>query len=130
MLSRSIIIRSTKLTVICTISCFSRDSSTRMTTKVNDTAPDKAGRRRRVSQAKFRHPQLSTKHNRDPNSVSVSCIRLSAARCGTAIAKRRQNPMGARPAPALAKGAGVGGTDVGVGDTAFTRTTPGSVPKP
>jgi hypothetical protein len=27
-------------------------------------------------------------------------------------------------------GAGVGGTDVGGGDIAFTRTTPGSVPKP
>ena len=47
--------------------------------------------------------------------------------------------MGARlPAPALAMdagmgagfGAGVGGTDVGGGDIAFTRTTPGFVPKP
>src|SRR5215468_5381217 len=93
--SRSIIIRSMKLTVICTTWCLSCDNNTSTTTMVSDSAPDSAGRRRSVIQKKLRMPQASAKPRRELKSVSVSYIIASAARCGAATASRRQMPTAA-----------------------------------
>src|SRR5947209_7007166 len=108
--SRSIIIRSMKLTVICTTSCLSRDSSTSTTTIVSDNAPDNAGRRSSVIQKKLRMPQASANERREPKSVSVSYIRPSAARCGAATASSRQIPSAATLASTavVAEGPGLG----------------------
>ncbi|MGY3289862.1 hypothetical protein ACVWW5_002560 [Bradyrhizobium sp. LM3.4] len=113
--SRSIIIRSMKLTVICTTSCFRRDSSTSTTTMVSDNAPDSAGRRSSAIQKKLRMPQASTKASRAPKSVSVSYISASAARWGAATASSRQMPSAATLAStavvAEGPGLGAGGID-------------------
>ena len=69
--SRSITSRSTKFTVICATSCLSRDSRISTTTKVSDSAPDRAGRRNSAIQKKFRIPQDSRKPMREAKSVSV-----------------------------------------------------------
>ncbi|MBA7639786.1 hypothetical protein ES703_47446 [subsurface metagenome] len=88
--SRSIRIRSRKFAVICTMSCFSRDSSTSTTSSVSDTAPDSAGRRQHITKKKLRMPQANRKAIREPKSVSVRSIMTSAARCGIATASSRQ----------------------------------------
>src|ERR1700751_709982 len=101
-LSRSITIRSTKLAVICTISCFNRDNRISTTTSVSDKAPESAGRRNRAIQKKFRIPHDNRKPSREGKSISVSSITTSAARCGAATASRRQMPWAASPAMAVA----------------------------
>ncbi|MGN8543909.1 hypothetical protein ACQPTN_02045 [Bradyrhizobium sp. 13971] len=40
---------------------------------------------------------MSRKQNRDPKSVSVRSIRISAPKCGAATAINRQMPSAARP---------------------------------
>ena len=65
--SRSITIRSTKFAVIC----LSRDSRISTTTRVSESAPDRAGRRSSAIQKKFKIPHASKKPVREPKSVSV-----------------------------------------------------------
>ncbi len=103
--SRSITIRSTKFAVICTTSCFSRDSSTSTTTSVSASALDSAGRRSSEMNRKFRIPHDSRKQAREPKSVSVSSMTAKAPRWGAATASNRQTPIEAMlPAIAVTEG--------------------------
>ena len=89
--SRSITMRSTKFTVICATSCLNRDSSTSTTTRVSDSAPDKAGRRSSVIQKKFRMPQDRTKQSRELKSVSVWNISAQRGQMGRGDGKQAPN---------------------------------------
>ena len=112
--SRSMTMMSTKFAVICTMSCLSRDSRISTITNVNDSAPERAGRRSSVIQNKLRIPQASRNPIREPKSVSVCSMIASAARCGADTASSRQTPTDARPAAAtLAEGPGIGAGAIG-----------------
>ena len=103
--SRSITMRSTKFTVICTTSCLSRDSSTSTTTRVSDSAPDNAGRRSSAMQRKFRMP-----HDRQEAGARVE-IGFGLQHDGQRRQMRRRDR---KPAPDADRGGARGG-DVGDG---------------
>src|SRR3569832_816356 len=88
--SRSIIIRSMKLTVICKMSCFSRDSSTSTTTMVSDSAPESAGRSSSAIQKKLRMPQANTKENHTPKTNTNTNNKTSTTKSNTTTTSSRQ----------------------------------------
>ena len=78
--SRSTIIRSTKSTVIQSLSYLNRESSVSTTTSSSDISAATAGRRTKASQKKLSMAQTSRNAALSTRSASVAAIMISADR--------------------------------------------------
>ena len=87
--SLSMTMTSRKFAVIQMMSYLSRETRTRTTIIISDSAADTAGRRVRASQKKFRMPQASRKQSLDTMSASVNAMMASEARCRDAMSAIR-----------------------------------------